>query len=122
MGFVIFFHIIISILLIISILMQSSKGGGLAGMMGGDSMGAAFGGRGAATFLSRVTTILGLVFALSCIGQIMLSKTIYGGQRSIIQEELTTPQPTTPATSLPGLPEATTSQPETTPVVPDTTK
>lgn len=61
--FLIIIHFIITILLMIVILLQSSKGGGLAGVFGGGGgMGAVFGGRGAASFLSKVTTILAALF------------------------------------------------------------
>lgn len=52
--------------LTVSILLQSSKGGGLAGAFGGGGgdMGAVFGGRGAATFLSRMTSGLATAFLL----------------------------------------------------------
>jgi len=55
-------HFIITVLLTIVILLQSSKGGGLAGVFGGGSMGTVFGGRGAASFLSKLTTILATLF------------------------------------------------------------
>lgn len=62
-GLAIFFYIIVCIALIIVILLQSSKGGGLAGAFGGSGdMGAVFGGRGAATFLSRATGVLAALF------------------------------------------------------------
>lgn len=62
-GLAIFLFILICISLIMVILLQSSKGGGLAGAFGGGGdMGAVFGGRGAATFLSRVTTGLAVAF------------------------------------------------------------
>ena len=48
----------------ITILLQSSKGGGLAGTFGGTSMGNVFGGRGAATFLSKTTTVLAVLYLL----------------------------------------------------------
>ncbi|MCZ6634357.1 MAG: preprotein translocase subunit SecG [bacterium] len=64
-------HVIICIVLVVSILLQSSKGGGLSGGafggMGGGG-GAMFGGGGANAFLARVTTYIGIVFALTCIG------------------------------------------------------
>jgi preprotein translocase subunit SecG len=61
-GFFILINIIVCILLMIVILMQSSKGGGLAGTFGGGSMGAVFGVRRTADFLSKTTTILAIVF------------------------------------------------------------
>ena len=62
-GILIFFFILVCVALSVVILLQSSKGGGLAGAFGGaGDMGAVFGGRGAATFLSRLTTILAVAF------------------------------------------------------------
>jgi preprotein translocase subunit SecG len=56
-------HVLFSLALIIAVLMQSSKGEGLAGAFGGGALtGAVFGGRGAATFLSKATTVLAVGF------------------------------------------------------------
>ena len=64
-GLLTVLHIFVCIFLTVSILLQSSKGGGLAGTFGGSgAMGAVFGGRGAATFLSKVTTGLAVAFML----------------------------------------------------------
>jgi len=62
------FHVIISIALIVVVLMQSAKGEGLAGgtAFGGGVSNAVFGGRGAASFLSKATTFLAIVFFLNC--------------------------------------------------------
>ena len=88
LGVVIFIHIMVSMLLVLVVLMQSSKGGGLAGAFGGGGgMSAAFGGRGAGTFLSRVTTILAVTFMLSCLAQVFISKNQSVGQ-SLLQQEL----------------------------------
>ncbi len=73
------FHVIVSIGLILVVLMQSSKGEGLAGSAfgggggGGGLGGAVFGGRGAASFLSRATTVLAIVFMLNCIALAYMS-------------------------------------------------
>lgn len=104
LGVVIFIHIVVSMLLVLVVLMQSSKGGGLAGAFGGGGgMNAAFGGRGAGTFLSRVTTILAVTFMLSCLAQVFISKTQSVGQ-SILQQELSGMGGTAPATNVPGFP------------------
>lgn len=62
------FHVIICVALVIVVLMQSSKGEGLAGgtAFGGGVSNAVFGGRGAASFLSKATTVLAVVFFVNC--------------------------------------------------------
>jgi preprotein translocase subunit SecG len=62
------FHVIVCIALIIVVLMQSAKGEGLAGgtAFGGAVSSAVFGGRGAASFLSKATTVLAIVFFVNC--------------------------------------------------------
>ncbi|MCI0596626.1 MAG: preprotein translocase subunit SecG [candidate division Zixibacteria bacterium] len=68
-------HVIVAVCLIISVLMQSSKGEGLAGAFGGGTFSSTvFGGRGAATFLARATSVLALVFALTSIGLTMVTR------------------------------------------------
>ena len=70
-------HVVVCIGLILAVLLQSGKGGGLAGAFGGmDGPGAVFGGRGAATFLSKMTTIFAIVFVLSCIVQVRMPKNV----------------------------------------------
>ena len=55
-GILIGIHTIISILLIAVILMQAGQGGGLAGGLSAGMGNSIFGGRGAATALSKITT------------------------------------------------------------------
>ena len=66
-GLLIFVHVIVSLLLIVSVLLQSSKGGGLAGTFGGSGGmgGGVFGGRGAAPFLTKATTVCAILFMLT---------------------------------------------------------
>ena len=67
-GIFIGIHLVICIGLIISVLLQSSKGEGLAGAFGGGGMtGTVFGGRGAATFLAKATTVLAISFFASAL-------------------------------------------------------
>ena len=69
-------HILICIILIVSVLLQASKGGGLAGAFGGSgASGAILGSTGSASFLSRLTTYLGAVFFLTCLGLYWFSST-----------------------------------------------
>lgn len=68
-------HVIISCGLMLVVLMQSAKGEGLAGAFGGGGLsGAVFGGRGAATFLSKATTVLAILFMVSCIVLTLVAK------------------------------------------------
>lgn len=63
------FHTLVCIMLVVVVLMQSAKGEGLAGAFGGGGTGltgAVFGGRGAASFLSKATTVLAVVFMVNC--------------------------------------------------------
>lgn len=70
-GWVVF-HVVVAVLLVLVVLLQSSKGEGLAGSAfgggggGGNISGAIFGGRGAASFLSRATTVLAVLFMFNC--------------------------------------------------------
>jgi len=65
-AFLILFHVLVSFGLIVSVLLQSSKGGGLAGTFGGSGItGGVFGGRGAAPFLAKATTVCAILFMLT---------------------------------------------------------
>jgi len=64
--FLILLHVFVSFGLIVAVLLQSSKGGGLAGTFGGSGItGGVFGGRGAAPFLAKTTTVLAILFMLT---------------------------------------------------------
>jgi len=80
------FFVIIAVLQTLVILMQSSKGGGLAGSFGSVGMGAVFGSRGTATFLSKLTAILAAGFmVLALILGFIKSGT--NGTRSLVEQE-----------------------------------
>lgn len=66
-SFLLVVEIIVSIFLIIVVLMQSSKGGGLAGSLGGSSVGTVFGVRRTADMLGKMTTWLAAIFILLCL-------------------------------------------------------
>ena len=88
LAFITFIHLLVCILLTIVILMQSSKGGGLAGSFGGQgSMGAVFGGRGAGSFLSKMTIVLAAIFMLGSLAQGLI-KHEAGQRKSLIQQEV----------------------------------
>lgn len=57
-------HIIVCIVLIAVVLLQSGKGAEIGAAFGGSSQ-TLFGSRGAATFLSKVTTVVAIIFMLT---------------------------------------------------------
>lgn len=58
-------HVIVCLILILVVLLQSGKGADLASAFGGGSSQTTFGPRGAATVLSKATTIAAIVFMLT---------------------------------------------------------
>jgi len=119
-------YVVVCASLIISVLLQSSKGEGLAGAFGGGGLsGAVFGGRGAATFLSRATTVLAIMFmVLAVMLSFMGPGNVGPVGESAVQKASQQSQQSVPATDVPGAepvnPEATdlfdeSAQPATTP-------
>jgi len=87
-GLITTLHVVVCIGLMAAILLQSGKGGGLAGTFGAGSSQTLFGGRGAATFLSRATTALAVTFFLTSLTLgVNASRAGGAGRRSLIQED-----------------------------------
>jgi len=104
-AFFIVIHVIISVAMVMIILMQASKGKGLAGAFGGAGGMASqmLGARGTATFLSKATVYLAVIFMLNCI----LLSFFSGGAnapRSAVQEALQNVPDQSPAGNLPLVP------------------
>ena len=72
-------HIVVSSLLILVVLAQQGKGQDLASAFGGGGSSAAFGARGAATFLAKVTTICAVLFMMTSLGLSYLRPALSGG-------------------------------------------
>lgn len=70
--FLIIVHVVVSAVLILVILLQAGKGGGLGGAFGGSTQ-AVFGGRGAQTFLGKVTSAAAAIFMLTSLSLSYLS-------------------------------------------------
>jgi preprotein translocase subunit SecG len=81
---VITIHVIVSLILILSVLLQSGKSADLAGAFGGGGSQTAFGPRGAASLLSRITTICAVLFMVTSLGLWIISA---AGTRSVISGE-----------------------------------
>ena len=71
-------YVIVCLFLIAVVLLQTGKRADLAGAFGGGGSQTAFGTRGAATFLSRMTTVFAVLFMLLSLG---LSISSSGGGR-----------------------------------------
>ena len=91
-------HIVICLILIIAVLLQSGKAADLAGAFGGVGSQTAFGPRGTATLLSKITTICAVLFMITSMGLWILS---LKGQKSVVRGEE------------PGKPAATSTMPVT---------
>ncbi len=93
-------HILVAAALIGVVLLQSGKGADIGAAFGGGSSQTVFGGRGAATFLQKITTVAAILFMLTS-----LSLTLYRGGRhssSVIREEPAAPTGTPTPEAPPG--------------------
>ena len=66
-------HILVAVVLIMVVLLQSARGTDIAASFGGMGSQAAFGPRGTATFLSKATVVLAVIFMLTSITLAILS-------------------------------------------------
>jgi len=103
-------HVIVCLFLIVVVLLQSGKAADLAGAFGGMGSQTAFGPRGAATVLSKATTIAATVFMLTSMSlSIMATRgSATGGAGSVLERAAPATQQQTPA---PGTPAAPAQQP-----------
>jgi preprotein translocase subunit SecG len=69
-------HVLVAISLITVILLQQGRGAATGAAFGGGASSTVFGARGSASFLSRTTSILAVVFFANC-----LLLAVLGGQR-----------------------------------------
>jgi preprotein translocase subunit SecG len=96
-GLLVTLHVIVSLFLVGVVLLQQGKSADLAGAFGGQGSQTAFGPRGAANLLTKLTTYSAIIFMLSSIGlTILLSRST--ADRSVLSGTKTTPATqTTPA-------------------------
>ena len=81
-------HVLICLVLIIAVLLQSGKAADLAGAFGGAGSATAFGPRGSASLLSKVTTIGAVLFMFTSLTLWVLSGR---GSRSAVSGETAAP-------------------------------
>ncbi len=104
-------HLVVAIGLILIVLLQSGKGSDIGAAFGGGSSQTVFGGRGAATFLSKMTTAFAILFMVTSLVLTILSAKRAGS--TIVGEDAPTPAaqtapaaPAAPAPSTPAAPSA----------------
>ena len=96
LAFVTTVHVLLCVFMIFVILLQPGKDAGMGAALGGGAATSAFGGRGAVTFLSKLTAICAALFFLTSLG---LS---FVGMRSSVAAE--GPAPARPAAAAPASP------------------
>ena len=94
-------HVIVCLFLIGVILLQQGKSADLAGAFGGQGSQTAFGPRGAANLLTKLTTWSAIIFMCTSIGLFVLIAR-QTGSRSVLEGTKSAPVSTAPAT--PGKP------------------
>lgn len=91
-------HILACLFLIIVVLLQHGKSADIAAAFGGMGSQTAFGPRGAATLLTKITTAFAVIFMLTSIGLSILESRRPGGGGSVLSDEKPAQsQPATPA-------------------------
>ena len=83
-------HVLVCFFLIIVVLLQSGKAADLAGAFGGMGSQTAFGPRGAATVLSKATTVAAVLFMMTSIVLSIYATRRGGGGSSVLDKERTT--------------------------------
>ncbi len=109
-------HVAICVILIAAVLLQSGKAADLAGAFGGAGSATAFGPRGTASLMAKITTICAILFMVTSIG-LWLSSAPKKGSRMTGAEKS---KPAAAATQPAGQPAGSGAQkpPATTPVQP----
>jgi len=94
-------HIIVCFILIMVVLLQSGKAADLAGAFGGGGSQTALGSRGAATILTKATTIAAVLFMMTSLGLALLGSRRGGGS---VLDVSAPPAQTAPAVPAPASP------------------
>ncbi len=90
-------HIIVCLFVILVVLIQPSKGAEMGAMFGGGGSQTAFGGRGAATTLSKLTVVAAVIFGLTSLSLAVMSSM---REPSLIREEVA-PEAPVPKPAIP---------------------
>lgn len=96
-------HVLVAGFLILVVLLQTGKRADLAGAFGGGGSQTAFGARGAATLLGRLTTWSAIIFMLTSLTLSLLASSSGRGSGSVLDA---LPATNTPASTAPATPTA----------------
>src|ERR1700750_1927829 len=91
--FLVFVHIVVCLFLIGVVLLQQGKSADLAGAFGGQGSQTAFGPRGAANLLTKLTTYAAIFFMITSIGLTILMARSHSASGSVLSDVKTTQQP-----------------------------
>ena len=94
-------HVIVAVFLILVVLLQTGKRADLAGAFGGGGSQTAFGARGAATLLSRLTAWSAGIFMATSLVLSLLASSGSGGGGSVLDSLPASPPATAPAPAQP---------------------
>ena len=79
-------HVIVAVFLVLVVLLQTGKRADLAGAFGGGGSQTAFGTRGAATLLSKMTTLAAVMFMLTSLGLSLATSRGTGERRGAVPD------------------------------------
>ena len=83
-------HIILSIVLVILILVQHGKGADAGAAFGSGASSTVFGARGSATFLTKITTMIALIFFITSLSLAYFASNKHSKGKDLINEEIKT--------------------------------
>lgn len=90
-------HVLLCIFMIFVILLQPGKDAGMGAALGGGAATTAFGGRGAATFLTKLTAFCAIAFFFTSLGLSFVGLRASVADSIVDTTPAATPTPTTPA-------------------------
>jgi preprotein translocase subunit SecG len=92
-------QLLVSVALVIVVMLQKSEGGALGMGGGGSGLGGLFSPRGAADTLTRLTTVLAIIFFLSSLGLTLVALHQKPASSSLLDSGSNTAAPATPASN-----------------------
>ena len=86
-------HVLLCIFMMLVILLQPGKDAGMGAALGGGAVTTAFGGRGAVTFLSKVTAVCAVAFFVTSLGLsfVGLRQSVAAKVQSVVPPKASTP-------------------------------